>query len=165
MRRWCFAPRPAAAARKAAPRWRAPTARRRDVGEIIARRPLSRRHSRFFPLSGPGCRAAFHMFELFVAQRFPLGLPLAEIGARCRSGGLFLALGRTPARKQATQKIRDHNQQTPGKIGCSSKKDPAPPLRHTRITAAPGPTIAGREGGLPARRVVSGKIRIGSWPE
>lgn len=45
------------------------------------------------------------------------------------------------------------------------KKDPAPPLRHTRITAAPGPTIAGREGGLPARRVVSGKIRIGSWPE
>jgi hypothetical protein len=61
------------------------------------------------------------MFELFVAQRFPLGLSLAEIGARCRSSGLFLALGRTPARKQATQKIRDHKQQTRGEIGCSSK--------------------------------------------
>src|SRR5262245_36382007 len=46
-----------------------------------------------------------------------------------------------------------------------TQKDPAPLLRHTRITAAPGPTIAGREGGLPARRVVSGQIRVGSWPE
>jgi hypothetical protein len=62
------------------------------------------------------------MFELFVAQRFPLGLPLAEIGARGRSSRLFLALGRTPARKQATQKIHDHAQQTRAEIGCSSKK-------------------------------------------
>jgi len=62
------------------------------------------------------------MFELFFAQRFPLGLPLTEIGTRRRSGSLFLAFGRTPARKQATQKIRDHAQQTRIEIGCSSHK-------------------------------------------
>jgi hypothetical protein len=62
------------------------------------------------------------MFELFFAQRFPLGLSLAEIGTSGRSGRLFLAFGRAPARKQATQKIRDHAQQTRIEIGCSSRK-------------------------------------------
>jgi hypothetical protein len=62
------------------------------------------------------------MFELFFAQRFPLGLSLAEIGTRRRSGRLFLAFGRTPARKQATQKIGDHAQETHVEIGCSSRK-------------------------------------------
>ena len=62
------------------------------------------------------------MFELFLAQRFPLGLSLAEIGARRRGGSLFLAFGRTPARKQAAQKIREHAKPTRSEIGCSAHK-------------------------------------------
>ena len=42
---------------------------------------------RFFLLSGSGCRAAFHMAELFFAHCFGLGFALTKIGARSGGGG------------------------------------------------------------------------------
>ena len=50
---------------------------------------LSGVSSRFFRLGGPRFRSAFHMSELFFAQRFVLGFSLTKISARRRGGSLF----------------------------------------------------------------------------
>ena len=43
---------------------------------------LSGPPSRFFLLGGPSFRSAFHMSELFFAQRFVLGFSLSKINQR-----------------------------------------------------------------------------------
>jgi hypothetical protein len=69
---------------------------------------LSGPPSRFFLLGGPSFRSAFHMSELFFAQRFVLGFSLTKVSARRGSGSLFglrwlTCLARTAAMEEATQ--------------------------------------------------------------